>query len=382
MSSSNAGDSCYIDKIFELIKNNQEIDFDTISKYLNNRYNSNSIELYFNIVLNNISEILSKPEKYTIIVEPLTNNLRGNEISFDQFLSVLDKTTFLSLNNTINNFILKIVEQMKNCLDFNIQKYNDILSKIGIQYNNSNIINNEFKIFVKKYNLNEQKIIFGYNTETNSFDNFTLLKNCEDVFDKKEDNLFETISNSYCIHEDYVIASDLERHGFIVSRYKEAIKHLLKNNINKTIYLCNIFTEEEINSIDMEKLDTDRIDFTQLKNKYLKLKFIKLLKYKITKCIDEIKKNKDNKEIVIQQVSILLNNCDNLYCKLNFSDRTLWSKLKIVDKYISYHHLEDSFYYPNLKEHEDLINLFYKGKYKENYFKDNIFADKTLNAIK
>jgi len=56
--------------------------------------------------------------------------------------------------------------------------------------------------------------------------------------------------------------------------------------------------------------------------------------------------------------------------------------LKIIDKYLALNELIESYYIPKLKEYSNLIGLFSNGKYKDNYLKNNICADKIIAGIK
>lgn len=376
-----AGNTCYVSNIIKLLKNNEEIEEETILKYLNDRYETRNTETYFEELSNNISEILSKPLKYKIIVEPLTTNLRGKDVTFDKFEEFLTKTKLISSNEFVNKLILKVIEEMKKSSNFDEEKYNNILTDIGIEYKKSTPIRHELRDLIVKCNINEQKLILGYNEENNSFSNFNLLKEYGDVFVQKDDELFEIISNSYCEEDGYVVKSDLERHGFNLKDYKQKILYLLSKDLNQTIYLADLFTKEEVKDIDLSGIEIENLDFENIENKELLSKITNQIKIILDECIKVIKTNKDNKDIVKEQVNRFLLHADILYCKMKYSDQTLWTKLKIIDKYLALNEIIESYYIPKLKEYKNLVDLFSSGKYKDNYLKNNICADKIIAGI-
>lgn len=376
------GGICYVKDIIKLLKDNEELEEKIILKYLNNRYETINTEIYFNELSNNINEILSEPLKYKIIVEPLIINLKGKDVSFEKFEGFLNNTKLISSNELINKLILKVIEEMKTSSDFDREKYNNILTNIGIEYKNSTPIRHELRDLIKKCDIDEQKLIFGYSEENNSFSNFNLLKEYGDVFEQKDDELFEIISNSYCNEEGYVIKSDLERHGFNLKDHKQKIKYLLDRNLNQTIYLADLFTKEEIRNINLNDIEIEELDFENIGNKELLSKIINQIKVILDECIKTIKANKDDKEKIKEQVNRFLTHADILYCKMKYNDQTLWTKLKIIDKYLALNELIESYYIPKLKEYSNLIGLFSNGKYKDNYLKNNICADKIIAGIK
>jgi len=301
-----AGQKGYIKDIMELLENNEEINDEKISKYLINRYSSIHTDKYFGIALNNIVKIISNPEKYKTIIEPLSINLNGKHISFSNFEQILSSTKLISSNEVINKFILKIIKEMKSCLDFDEEKYSSILSQIGVEYNKTEPLRNDLKDLIINCNIDEQKIIFGFNNDNNYFDNFNLLKEYEDVFAKKDDGIFETISNSYCNNEDYVVKSDLERHGFNLNDYKDKIFELIEKDLNNTIYLADMFTKEEIEKISFKDLEIEKLDFKNIENKEILSKISNQVKNILNECIKVIKTNKDDKDIVKEQINRFL----------------------------------------------------------------------------
>lgn len=377
-----AGQKGYIKDIMELLENNEEINDEKISKYLINRYSSIHTDKYFGIALNNIVKIISNPEKYKTIIEPLSINLNGKHISFSNFEQILSSTKLISSNEVINKFILKIIKEMKSCLDFDEEKYSSILSQIGVEYNKTEPLRNDLKDLIINCNIDEQKIIFGFNNDNNYFDNFNLLKEYEDVFAKKDDGIFETISNSYCNNEDYVVKSDLERHGFNLNDYKDKIFELIEKDLNNTIYLADMFTKEEIEKISFKDLEIEKLDFKNIENKEILSKISNQVKNILNECIKVIKTNKDDKDIVKEQINRFLIYADKLYGEMKYSDKTLWTKLKIIDAHIALNGLIENYYIPKLKEFDSLVNLFFSGKYKDNYLKNNIYADKIIAGIK
>ena len=225
-------------------------------------------------------------------------------------------------------------------------------------------------------------MILGFDSEKKQFNNFEIFKDYEIKFNNNSNDLFNIICNTYCSFENYIIKSDYERHGFNLSKYKEQIKKLLKDNINSTIYLANDLNEEEINLIELDTIDINELKLEYIENKYLISKIVEHLKQAIDICIKNIKSNKDDKEIIKENVNIFLSNANKLYVDLKYNDKTLWTKLKTIDKYLALNELIDIYYIPKLKEYPDIVNLFENGKYKENYFKDNIVADRIALGIK
>ena len=380
--SPNASNPCYVSNIINLLKNNKELADKTILNYLNDRYETTNTGTYFQELSSNINEILSDPLKYRIIIEPIITNLRGKDVSFDKFEEFLTKTKLISSNKFINKLILKVIEEMKKSSNFDEEKYNNILTDIGIEYKKSTPIRHELRDLIVKCNINEQKLILGYNEENNSFRNFNLLKEYGDVFVQKADELFEIISNSYCEEDGNVVKSDLERHGFNIKDYKQKILYLLSKNLNQTIYLADLFTKEEIKDIDLSGIEIENLDFENIENKELLSKITNQIKIILDECIKVIKTNKDNKDIVKEQVNRFLLHADILYCKMKYSDQTLWTKLKTIDKYLALNEIIESYYIPKLKEYNNLVGLFSAGKYKDNYLRNNICADKIILGIK
>ena len=270
---------------------------------------------------------------------------------------------------------------MKKSSNFDEEKYNNILTNIGIEYKKSTPIRHELRNLIVKCNINEQKLILGYNEENNSFSNFNLLKEYGDIFVQKDDELFEIISNSYCEEDGYVVKSDLERHGFNLKDYKQKILYLLSKDLNQTIYLADLFTKEEVKDIDLSEIEIENLDFENIENKELLSKITNQIKIILDECIKTIKINKDNKDIVKEQVNRFLLHADILYCEMKYSDHTLWTKLKIIDKYVALNEIIESYYIPKLKEYKNLVDLFSSGKHKDNYLKNNIYADKIIAGI-
>lgn len=120
--------------------------------------------------------------------------------------------------------------------------------------------------------------------------------------------------------------------------------------------------------------------------------------------INLIIKIKDYKLSFVNKDSLLFNILCNSYCEfedfvvktdlerhglelsslkneIKNSDKTLWTKLKIINEYLALTELIDTYYISKLKEYPNLIKLFSEGRYKDNYMKDNIFADKILIVI-
>ena len=226
-----------------------------------------------------------------------------------------------------------------------------------------------------------KSILLGYNEETKIFNNFKLLKEYKLSFANNDSLLFTILCNSYCEFEDFVIKTDLERHGLDLSNLKNEIKSKIKDNVDDTIYLTNNFSEEEINDIDFEHLNINEIELEYIENKYLISKIVSQLKKNIDNSIKNIKLNKENRELIKSEVDKLLLNANKLYVEIKYSDKTLWTKLKIINEYLALNELIDTYYIPKLKEYPNLIKLFSEGKYKDNYMKDNIFADKILIGI-
>ncbi len=379
--SSSAGKTCFVGNIIKLIENNIELDEELIEKYLDNRYFSINTNNYFDNVSNNIADILEKPSIYKCILSPLYNNLNSKDISFEKLENVINNTKYISNNEDINKLILRIVLEMKKSIGFDETKYKLILTNIGTEYEKSESISNPFKEFLEECNDDDRYILLGYNEETKIFNNFKVLKNYKLSFVNKDSLLFNILCNSYCKFEDFVVKTDLERHGLKLSSLKNEIKNIIKENIDNTIYLINDFSEEEINDIDFQLLNINEIKLEYIENKYLLTKIVNQLKMNVDNNIRNIKSNKENKELIKEEVDKLLLNANKLYAEIKYSDKTLWTKLKIINEYLALNELIDTYYIPKLKEYPNLIKLFSEGRYKDNYMKDNIFADKILIGI-
>lgn len=379
--SSSAGKTCFVGNIIKLIENNIELDEELIEEYLNNRYFSINTNNYFDNVSNNIAYILAEPSIYKCILSPLYNNLNSKDISFEKLENVINNTKYISSNEDINKLILRIVLEMKKSIGFDETKYKLILTNIGTEYEKSESISNQFKEFLEECNDDDKYILLGYNEETKIFNNFKVLKNYKLSFVNKDSLLFNILCNSYCKFEDFVVKTDLERHGLKLSSLKNEIKNIIKENIDNTIYLINDFSEEEINDIDFQLLNINEIELEYIENKYLLTKIVNQLKMNIDNNIRNIKSNKENKELIKEEVDKLLLNANKLYAEIKYSDKTLWTKLKIINEYLALNELIDTYYIPKLKEYPNLIKLFSEGRYKDNYMKDNIFADKILIGI-
>lgn len=379
--SSSAGKTCFVGNIIKLIENNIELDEELIEEYLNNRYFSINTNNYFDNVSNNIAYILAEPSIYKCILSPLYNNLNSKDISFEKLENVINNTKYISSNEDINKLILRIVLEMKKSIGFDETKYKLILTNIGTEYEKSESISNQFKEFLEECNDDDKYILLGYNEETKIFNNFKVLKNYKLSFVNKDSLLFNILCNSYCKFEDFVVKTDLERHGLKLSNLKNEIKNIIKENIDNTIYLINDFSEEEINDIDFQLLNINEIELEYIENKYLLTKIVNQLKMNIDNNIRNIKSNKENKELIKEEVDKLLLNANKLYAEIKYSDKTLWTKLKIINEYLALNELIDTYYIPKLKEYPNLIKLFSEGRYKDNYMKDNIFADKILIGI-
>lgn len=379
--SSSAGKTCIVGNIIKLIENNIELDEELIEEYLNNRYFSINTNNYFDNVSNNIAYILAEPSIYKCILSPLYNNLNSKDISFEKLENVINNTKYISSNEDINKLILRIVLEMKKSIGFDETKYKLILTNIGTEYEKSKSISNQFKEFLEECNDDDKYILLGYNEETKIFNNFKVLKNYKLSFVNKDSLLFNILCNSYCKFEDFVVKTDLERHGLKLSNLKNEIKNIIKENIDNTIYLINDFSEEEINDIDFQLLNINEIELEYIENKYLLTKIVNQLKMNIDNNIRNIKSNKENKELIKEEVDKLLLNANKLYAEIKYSDKTLWTKLKIINEYLALNELIDTYYIPKLKEYPNLIKLFSEGRYKDNYMKDNIFADKILIGI-
>lgn len=379
--SSNSGKICFVSNIIKLIKNNVELDEELLENYLNNRYLVINTNTYFESVSKNINDILKNPNNYKCILKPLCDNLNGKDISFEQLEYVINTTKYVSDNEYINNFILKIVLEMRNSKELDENKYKEILKNIGNEYDKKDSITSSFKNFVEKCNDEDKYCILNYNDVSKKFENFNILKKYKIVFNNNNSSLFNIISNSYCEFEDYVIEADIERHNLKLSNYKKEIKNAIKDDINKTLYLTNDFTVEEINDINFEFMDISKIELEYIENKYLISKIANQLKSTIDTCINNIKLNKENTELIKEEVAKILLNANKLYVEIKYSDKTLWTKLKKINEYLALNELIDSFYIPKLNEYPDLIKLFSEGKYKDSFQKDNIFADKILIGI-
>ena len=379
--SSSAGKTCFVGNIIKLIENNIELDEELIEKYLDNRYFSINTNNYFDNVSNNIADILAEPSIYKCILSPLYNNLNSKDISFEKLENVINNTKYISSNEDINKLILRIVLEMKKSIGFDETKYKLILTNIGTEYEKSESISNPFKEFLEECNDDDKYILLGYNEETKIFNNFKVLKNYKLSFVNKDSLLFNILCNSYCEFEDFVVKTDLERHGLELSSLKNEIKNIIKENIDNTIYLINDFSEEEINDIDFQLLNINELELEYIENKYLLTKIVNQLKMNIDNNIRNIKSNKENKELIKEEVDKLLLNANKLYAEIKYSDKTLWTKLKIINEYLALNELIDTYYIPKLKEYPNIIKLFSEGRYKDNYMKDNIFADKILIGI-
>lgn len=380
--SSSSGDKCYVTDIINSLKNEIELNEDVLEKYLIERYKKIDCSTYFKQVLNNIDVIINNPDKYKIIINPLIENISGKRITFDDIDGMLSKTGLISSNEIINKLILKLVFEMRKALKFNSDRFNDILLDIGIEYNKLDLVDDQLKKIVENCNIDEIKLLFGYDDSKKSFQNFNLLKKCGNIFKNKSNNLLEIISNSYCEFEDYVLISDLESHGIDLVHNKDRIIDLINSDLNCTIYLANNLSKDDLNKIKYDDLDITKIDLENVNNKEIISQISNQIKIILDDCIREMNNNKDNKYEVKQQMDKFLIYSEKLYCDISYSDKTLWTRLKKTDNIIGYCELIDDYYLPKLREHEKLVQLFYNGKYKDNYLKDNIYSSRILDGLK
>ena len=376
------GNNCFVQSIFKLAKDNAEIDKEIYKSYLTKKYSSHSINEYFDAINSNISDILANPTNFSFLIKPIITNLQNSDVTDENIDLLLHNTGLISNNEIINKLILAMLLKLKSSESYEKEKIEELLTNIGREYNATKPLRMELKEIIKKLDINELKLILGFDSEKKQFNNFEIFKDYEIKFNNNSNDLFNIICNTYCSFENYIIKSDYERHGFNLSKYKEQIKKLLKDNINSTIYLANDLNEEEINLIELDTIDINELKLEYIENKYLISKIVEHLKQAIDICIKNIKSNKDDKEIIKENVNIFLSNANKLYVDLKYNDKTLWTKLKTIDKYLALNELIDIYYIPKLKEYPDIVNLFENGKYKENYFKDNIVADRIALGIK
>ncbi len=379
---STSGDKCYVGNIIKDLENNLELNEQILEQYLLTRYKERKCNTYFKQMLNSADLIVKEPEKYKFIITPLTRILRGNDLSFEDIEQMLSKTKLISKNENVNNLIIKMIIEMKNSSEFDEEKYNDILADIGIEYNNLDPIKYDLKDVIEISSIKEIKIMLGFDNEKNMFKHFNLLKEYGNIFGDRANELLETIINSYCENEGFVIVSDLERHGIDLLKSNDKVIDIINKDLNHTIYLADILSEEGLNKIVFDELDITKIDFEYIESKKIISKISNQIKIILDDCIKKIEKNKDNKDSVKEQIDKFLTYADKLYCNISYNDKTLWTKLKKLDNLIGYCGLIDSYYLPKLKEHKELVQLFFNGKYKDNYLKDNIYSDKIIESIK
>lgn len=377
-----SGNKCYVNNIINELENDSEANEEMFLSYLSERYTSRNCQNYFDAFKIEIDKILSDPVKFRSVIVPLIKNLKGKEITFEAFEEFLLKTNLINSNDDVNQLILKIIVEMKFSLGFNPEKYNEIISKIGIEYNKTDPIRDELKSILVNFSIEEIKIVLGYDEENCEFNNFKLLKEYGEVFREKANLFFEIIVNSYCKNEGFVISKDIERHGIDLNKVKDKIYQLISKDINHNIYLADYFSKEEVEQIDFTSLNIMDIELEYIKNENIIVRISSQIKNILEDCLKIINNNKDDKEIVKQQIDRFLINAEMLYYDINYSDKTLWTKLKKLEEYAGYGGLIDTYYLPKLKEHKEIINLFFEGKYKDNYVKNNIYADKILENVK
>lgn len=375
------GKKCFVQSIYELAREKEDIDKTIYKEFLTKRYSNQNMNEYFEAIINNISNILLYPTKYDFLIEPIITNIESSDVDDEKIDKMIENTKLISTNEIINNFILSMIGKLRASKTYSRSNLNNIMIEIGKEYNATNPLRIELKNFINKCELDEIKLILGYENEKNAFNNFNIFKNYEITFDDSNDEMFNIICNTYCLFEGYVIKSDFERHGIVLANHKEQIKTVIKENINYTIYLACDFNNDEIDLIDLKEMDINELQLEYIENNYLISKLANQLKNNINNYIKQIKDNKDNKEIIKEQVSSFLSDANKLYVDLNYSDKTLWTKLKIIDNYIALNELIDVYYIPELKKFEGIVNLFKTGKYKDNYSKDNIFADRIIAGI-
>lgn len=377
-----SGNNCYVINIIELLKKNANLNIELIENYLNERYLTINTSTYFNCVSQNIKDILLNPNGYKCILNPLINNFDVSNIQFEELERVIYETNYLSDSDIINEFILIIIKQMKNSEGYNEEKYKLHIKELGIQYEKSDKINESLKKFLKNCNEDDKYTILNYDNENKIFENFNVLKKSELMFNNNvNDPILEILCNTYCKYEDFVIEADMERHGINLSNIKSEVKKIIKENINKTLYLASEFSEEDVKSINFESLNVNEIHFKYISNKYILSKITELLIKNIDDSIKKIKLNKDDKELIKKEVDKLLLSANQLYAEIGYSDKTLWTKLKKINEFLALNEMLCSYYIPKLKEYPGLINLFKVGKYKDNYMKNNVYADKILIGI-
>lgn len=72
-------------------------------------------------------------------------------------------------------------------------------------------------------------------------------------FVNKDSLLFNILCNSYCEFEDFVVKTDLERHGLELSSLKNEIKNIIKENIDNNIR--NVKSNRENKELIKEEVD-------------------------------------------------------------------------------------------------------------------------------
>ena len=376
-----SGDKCYVINIIKNLQNNLELNKSILEQYLLKRYKKLKCTTYFNQILDNADLIVNEPEKYKIIITPLIENLKGKDLSFNSIEQMLLKTKLISQNEDINKLIVKMLIEMKHSSEFNKEKYDELLSSIGVEYNNLESVNYDLKDLIEKSSIEETKIILGFDNEKNLFRNFNLFKEYGKIFKNQSNKLLETIINSYCEIKSLVITTDLERHGINLLEKKDKIIDIINNDLNHTIYLANNLSKGELGKINFDGLDITIVNFEYIENKEIISKISNQIKIILDDCIKNIEKNKDNKDVVEEQIDKFLIYADKLYCDINYNDKTLWTKLKKIDNLMGYCELIDSYYLPKLKKYKKLVQLFFDGKYKDNYLKDNIYADRIIENL-
>lgn len=378
-----AGKICYVGNIIKLITEEPKYEGE-FNSYLTTRYTSGNCARYLLDIEKNIDLILKKPILYEDIINVLISNINKSHVTEESLKKLTLSINYNFDDDIIKKLFIKLygIYNLINKVD--VEFYDNLTVNVGKKFNSIDLIDNGLKKIIEKMNVGNLKLILNYDEKNNIFNNFDLLKKYELKIKKDimSNNLLSIIIDTYIKEEDFIIASDLERHGFNIENHKKYIIIEATKNINKYIYLLNELKELTIDNINFNDIDLTAIDFQYINNQEIKNIFIDVLIRKIDTNVINIEKNKDDIELIKSETNLFLTFASILYCDLHYSDRTFWTKLKRIEKVLGYNEMIDSFYIPCLKKYEDMKELFKTGKFIKNYSKSNIYSEKILTSVK